>query len=261
MQKCNALLSATLLAIIILSGSASAELRWEAGVKGGANWAQLTGDQISLWLSDDNSEFAGVIGDNELGFCGGIFLTAFFNDFFGLQTEALYIQKGGQGKASGYTVYEYENDNPRPAFFEGTMYAYFDYIEVPLMAVFEFDATDDAKVRLRGYAGTTFGFKANAEVRLEGTAEVELQDTSIRSESIDETRDVTDLVKSFEFGLIFGGAVYWDIGDVDLLIESRWERGLTTIDNTTQYQDIYTSNINLMFGVSVPFGGGSDSSD
>ncbi len=68
---------------------------------------------------------------------------------------------------------------------------------------------------------------------------------------IDEREDIGERVQNFEFGLIFGGEVYWDIGKVDLLIESRWERGLTLLDNTTIYRDIYTSNVSLMYGVSV----------
>ena len=61
--------------------------------------------------------------------------------------------------------------------------------------------------------------------------------------------------KTFEFGLIMGASVYRDIGKEDLVFESRWERGLTTIDNTTLYRNIETGNVCLMFGFSYPFGG------
>ena len=255
MRKGNLVVLIALLASIIFSGSVSADLRWQAGLKGGANWGKLKGDPVSLWLGGEDSQLAGSIGDSKLGFNGGAFLTLFFNDFIGIQGEAMFIQKGGKGTASGEIIYYPPYDNPRPAFFNGEVSANLDYVEFPVMAVFEFDASEGGKIRLRGMAGMTFAFNIHAEARLKGPAEVEMQDTNKRFYEVDEREDFGELVKEFEFGLIFGGAVYWDIGKVDLLIESRWERGLTSLDNTTLYRDIHTSNVSLMFGVSVPIGG------
>ena len=90
---------------------------------------------------------------------------------------------------------------------------------------------------------------------MKGTATITLQDTSTRYQDIDQKEEIGNYVKNFEFGLMFGGAVCWDIGNVDLVIEGRWERGLTTLDNTTLYRDINTRNISLLFGFSYPFGG------
>jgi len=244
-----------LLVLLSLSDHASAGLRWEAGAKGGLNWARLTGDQVGLWLGQGDSQLAGSVGDNKLGFNGGIFVTSFLNDFFGIQAEAMYVQKGGEGIASGTYIYRPPYDNPREVNFDGNLYAYVDYIEFPVLAVFDFEATDNDKVRLRGFAGPVFSFSLRAEARLKGTAYVEAQDTNLRTQSIDEREEIGERVKSFEFGMMFGGAVYWDIGKVDLLIESRWEKGLTTLDNTTLGRDIKTSNVSLLFGFSYPFGG------
>jgi hypothetical protein len=255
MRKGALLIVITIIVSVIFSNAAFAELRWQAGVKGGTNWGKLKGDPVSLWLGGENSQLAGSIGDSKLGFTGGAFLTMFFNDFIGIQGEVMYIQKGGKGTASGTIIFYPPNDNPRPGFFNGTVSATLDYVEFPVMAIFEFEATEGGKVRLRGMAGPTFAFNIHAQSRLEGRAEVEMQDTNKRYYDIDEREDIGERVKNFEFGLIFGGAVYWDIGKVDLLIESRWERGLTSLDNTTLYRDIYTSNVSLMFGVSVPIGG------
>ncbi len=255
MRKGNLLVSITLLVILIMSAQASAELRWEAGAKGGVTWGKLAGDQIGIWLGGEDSQLAGTVGDNKPGFNGGIFVTAFFSEFFGVQVEAMYVQKGGEGVASGTAIYHPDYDNPREVFFDGTVYAYVDYIEFPVLAVFNFDATDGSKVRLRGYAGPVFAHNIRAEARLKGTAYVEAQDTNYRTQSIDEREDIGQRVKNFEFGLMFGGAVYWDIGNVDLVIESRWEKGLTTLDNTTLYRDIKTSNVSILFGFSYPFGG------
>jgi hypothetical protein len=216
MRKGALLIVITIIVSVIFSNAAFAELRWQAGVKGGTNWGKLKGDPVSLWL-------------------GG--------------------EKGGKGTASGTIIFYPPNDNLRPVFFNGTVSATLDYVEFPVMAIFEFEATEGGKVRLRGMAGPTFAFNIHAQSRLEGRAEVEMQDTNKRYYDVDERKDIGELVKNFEFGLILGAAVYWDIGKVDLLIESRWERGLTSLDNTTLYRDIYTSNVSLMFGVSVPIGG------
>ena len=105
MRKGNLILSITLLVSLALSAQASAELKWEMGVKGGANWGKLTGDAVSLWLGGDDSQLAGSIGDSKLGFNGGIFAAAFFTEFFGVQVEAMYNQKGGQGIASGTYIF------------------------------------------------------------------------------------------------------------------------------------------------------------
>ncbi len=257
MRKGIVLLVITCIFSIVLSSDLSAsDLRWQAGVKGGANWAKMKGDPISLWLGDNvDGQLAGTVGDAKLGFTGGAFLTCFFNDFFGLQTELMYVPKGGQGIASGQIIFYPEYDNPRPAFFDGEVYLNFDYVEIPLLAVFEFEATDGGKVRIRGLAGTTFAFNVSAEARLKGTAEITMQDESTRYQEIDQKEEIGQYVKEFEFGLMFGGAVYWDIGKVDLLLESRWSRGLTTLDNTTLYRNINTSNVSLLFGFSYPFGG------
>lgn len=255
MRKGNLIVAITLLVSIILSAQASAELKWEMGAKGGVDWAKLTGDEIGLWITGDNGQLAGTIGDNKLGFNGGIFATAFFTDFFGVQVEAMYTQKGGQGIASGTYIEEPDNGNPTPVDFDGTIYAYFDYIEFPVLAVFNFDATDDSSVRLRGFLGPTFAYNVRSKARLEGTVYAQLGDTSTQTHSIDESIEVDEYVKSFEFGLLFGGAAYWDIGSVDLIFEGRWEMGMTTLDNTTLARDVKTSNVSLLFGFAYPFGG------
>lgn len=255
MRKGILLTVITALVCVIFTGNVFAELRWELGAKGGVNWGKLTGDQLSLWLGGEDSQLAGSVGDNKLGFNGGLFATAFFTPFFGVQVEAMYIQKGGQGAAEGEIIYQPDNDTPRPGEFTGTIYAYFDYIEFPVLAVFNFDATDDSKVRLRGFAGPVFAFNVRADARLEGTAYVQGQDTNYRTENVDQTQDAGDYVKQFEFGMMFGGAACWDIGAVDLIFEGRWEMGLTTVDNTTLYRDIKTSNVSILFGFAYPLGG------
>jgi hypothetical protein len=255
MRKCNLIIIIVLaVSFILTSGVSADELRWELGLKGGATWGQLIGDPLSFWATGSDGQLSGTIADNKLGFNGGLFLTLFFNDWIGIQGEAMYMQKGGQGLATGQIMYYPEGDNPRPAFFDGTAYLNLENIEFPVLAIFEFKASEGGKVRLRGLAGPVFSYNIHAETRLEGTAEITLQDTSTRSQSIDQTEEVGQYVKSFEFGLMFGGAVYWDIGNVDLLIEGRWQRGLNTIDNTTQGREIRTSNVSLLFGFSYPFG-------
>ncbi len=256
MRKGIVLLVITCIFSIVLSSNLTAmDLRWELGAKGGANWGKLTGDQVSLWLSGDNGQLAGSIGDSKLGFNGGIFVTAFMTEFFGIQVEAMYNQKGGEGIASGELVYQEAGQNPKLVQFDGTAYLYLDNIEFPVLAVFNFDATDGSSVRLRGFAGPVFGFNMNSEQRLKGDITEELEDTTTKTTSIDEKREIGNYVKSFEFSLMIGGAVYWDIGNVDLVLEGRWEGGLTTLDNTTNYSDVETGNVAILVGFSYPFGG------
>jgi len=220
------------------------------------NWASLTGaDNVTMWLEGEDSELVGDVGDFKSGFIGGAFLTLFLSDMIGIQTEAMYIQKGGEGPAKGQIIFRPEYGQPQFALFDGTVYAKINYIEVPLLAVFRFDAVDSGNLRIHGLAGPTFALKTDAKGSLEGQGRIKLQDESYRLVDVDQEDDLRNRVKNFEFGILIGAAVYWDIGNVDLVFESRWERGLTTIDNTTLYRDIETSNVCLMFGFSYPFGG------
>jgi hypothetical protein len=144
-MKRHLLVVFSLVAFVALLGvtTASAELSWEVGAKGGVSIAKFVGNDADS-----------LVKDSHVGFNGGLFVLANVTDRFGVQLEGLYTQKGGEGKVDfgGGPV-------------DVTVRA--DYIEFPLLAVFSYPASET--VSLRGFVGPGFAFNTKAEVEGGGT--------------------------------------------------------------------------------------------
>jgi hypothetical protein len=113
---CAAAVAVTLAAAVASSVGTAYGTTWEFGVKGGITNAKLTGDPVSAWLYEEDSEGAaelsGAVDDYRLGFIGGAYARADFNGFFGIQAELLYKQKGGEGPVEGTAVVTPPNQVP-----------------------------------------------------------------------------------------------------------------------------------------------------
>jgi opacity protein-like surface antigen len=109
-----------------------------AGVKGGVNMAELSGDGV-----DDL--------DMRNGFMGGGFYGFEFADGFDLRFEGLFVQKGAEGE------YVFPGDDHGH---ESKINL--DYIEVPVLVVANFGSGE--KLGFNLFAGPTFGFNMTAEV-------------------------------------------------------------------------------------------------
>ena len=134
MKKFTAIVCA--LALVAFAAQSQAATKWSAGVKGGVNMADLSGDDV------ENTSM-------KTGFMGGAFAEAGFTEDFGLRIEGLYVMKGAEVDSSGTT---------------GTLKA--DYIEFPVLFVAKFPAGE--KLKLSIFAGPTFGFNINAESESQG---------------------------------------------------------------------------------------------
>jgi hypothetical protein len=124
-----------ILALLPLS-NAAAQLKWEAGVKGGVSMANLYGSDV------DNTSI-------KYGAAGGAFVTAQITEMFGVQLEGLYMQKGAK----------YDDTDSTGAAITGKLKL--DYIEIPLLAVASFKAAE--KVMINVYAGPALGILASAK--------------------------------------------------------------------------------------------------
>jgi hypothetical protein len=84
---------------------------------------------------------------------------------------------------------------------------------------------------------------------------MEMPDTSHKIVSVDETRDADAIIENFQVGGVLGFSISYALDKVDLVLDARWGRGFTTIDNTTAAEhDSYNSGINIQAGVAIPFG-------
>ena len=242
------------LLIVALACGAAYGVTWETGLKLGMNSAKLTGDPVSAFVAGENGDLAGSVSDSRLGFIGGAYLKVNFNDYFGVQAEVQYVQQGGEGPVSGTAIMERPNQNPELAEFDGTLLLNLDYVEMPVLAVFSYKADEQGRLRLHAFIGPTFAYCASAEVQLKGEAKFDEPDTSHEIVAVDETRDADTIIEDIQIGGVLGFSLSYALGKVDLLLDARWGRGLTTIDNTTTGHDSYNSGIGIQAGVAIPFG-------
>jgi hypothetical protein len=240
--------------VIMLAASAAYGVTWEAGLKLGANQSSLTGDPISLWATGDNSQLAGSVGEYSLGFIGGGYVKANFSDFWGIQAELQYTQMGGEGPVTGTAIFYPPNLTPEEVEFDGTLLLHLDYIEVPVLAVFSFRTSKESPLVLHGFFGPTFAFLTSAEVELKGDATVGTPGIDQQVKGIDQTEDAKPYVEDFHAGGIVGGSLSYSLDRIDILLDVRWGRGFTTIDNTTTARNSYNNVFSLQAGIGIPFG-------
>lgn len=193
-----------------LPAAASAQ-SMEAGVKGGVTFATVP--QIGQALDFDSSTT-----DYRAGLAVGGFVTYDVNDWFGVQPELLYVQKGVEVTRT--------DEAAAP-----TDRVEVDYLEIPVLARFS-GGPSDTRVYL--FAGPTFGIRLKATIR-EERGEVTIE------------RDVGDELTRTDVGLTFGGGVQAGF----LLVEARYTEGLTHINKpgSPLIADVHNRTFGFMAGV------------
>jgi len=170
---------------------------------------------------------AGIRGDgtsdwsNRNGFAGGGFFFLPFSDYFGLQAEVLYVTKGA--------VHE-EDFNGQPL--KTTLDLV--YLEIPVLA--RLTIPTSVRVTPTIFAGPALGLK------IKGQQEAEYQGQS--------TSEEIEGLKSTDFGLVLGGGLDVDTGYGKILVDLRYEFGLT---NILEEGDIKNGAFLIMGGYSLNF--------
>lgn len=157
------------------------------------------GFKLGLNISDfrgNDVEGAGELLDWKAGLCAGAFMSYRVNEWFALQPELLYSMKGMKLGL---------------LFLDAITFS-LDYIEVPVLAVFNIPAGGTLKPF--AYAGPVFGFNVRSEVS-----------ASLFEE--EETVDVADYTNGFEFSLALGAGINFDIAGRALIFDFRYVPGLT----------------------------------
>jgi len=222
--------------VCLTAGPVAAQVKWNAGFKGGVGLAKITGDTgFSDSISDgvNTLDFFGDFGDKRTGLTGGGFVTADVNESFGIRLELLYAQKGGTGKLN-------VNLNGIPA---GTADMTFklDYFEIPALLVGTFPTSGGTKFNVFG--GPVLAFNTGAKFKLEFQGQSDEQ-------------DIGDSVESTDFGLAIGAGVKIPASPgVGIVIDGRYTLGLSKFPKTGE--DNKNSDLVFMAGLSFPLGGAS----
>ena len=172
--------------VLFLVFSTNIDAQFNAGIIGGVNIATFDAenDEISsrvLWGA-------------------GFILSYDLNENFSLQTEPMYLKKGG--------IREQQDDDPKLTLSQ-------DYIEIPILLNFGYGE----KSKFHLVAGPTFGFTISSEL--------EADISGIMFEA-----DIIDLTESIDVGLCFGGGFSTEISPGSLFLEVKYNMGLTNLSKT-----------------------------
>lgn len=142
----NVLVALCCIAVVSVSLDNAEARKAYAGIKGGVNIADITGDD------------AEGLGSRN-GFVGGAFYGIDFTDDFGVRLDALYVQKGAEGQ---FVVDDGDTHD---------VIVSLDYLEFPVLFMVGFPTSEKFAVNL--FAGPTFGFNMSAELEIPEHGETE----------------------------------------------------------------------------------------
>jgi opacity protein-like surface antigen len=179
------------------------------------------GPKLGLNLSDlsgDVEEATDSGSDMKTGFCGGAFLAWAISDWFTLQPEFLYSQKGADAKD-----------------YDGTISL--NYIEIPLLAMLTIPM--EGRFTPNVFVGPSFAFNIKAEASSGGAS-----------------LDIKDEISSTDIGIALGAGVkVGEIGPGAITADIRYTMGLTNVlDNElADLADVSVKNRVFCFMVGYAF--------
>ena len=135
--------------------------------------------------------------DSKTGFVGGAFATFGLGSLFAVQPELLYSQKGFEASEGELTAQLGTN-----------------YVEIPVLLKAQFQL---AMLRPAIYAGPVLSMETGCTVSIVGV-----------SVDCDDDEDFVDREKS-EWGAVFGANLDFFLGPVMLLLDARYQLGLTNL--------------------------------
>jgi hypothetical protein len=231
--------------------------KYSIGILGGLNIPDLTGggdNPLSSGWSSRKGEAFGITGTFNLG------------SNLSLRADILYSSEGG--KHDGMQAINASTLNPMvPA---GTyFYADFhnesilNYLEIPVMIKYKIPVSKISSfyADLGPYAGMIL----NAKQKTSGSSIVYADEAGMIPVSFDQTTgnpvqipfdantDITDDIKTFNFGLTGGIGFSQGVGLGDISLEIRGAYGLTTIQKNIQNGSSHTGNLLFALIYSIPF--------
>lgn len=212
----------TIFAIVVVFTLSSASVSAQgltAGLKGGMNIANLHGKDVKVLEEDIGADLV-----SKMGFCAGGFITYNINDMFAIQPELLFTMKGAKAEKEilGETM-------------KVTMKA--NYLEIPVLAKLSIPTLGTVKPSL--FVGPSLGIKLSGKLK-----------TEIAGISAEE--DISEDLKSTDFGLVFGGGIDFGLGRGKLTVDARYTLGLTKVHEPEEEEEMDIKNgvISIMVGYS-----------
>jgi hypothetical protein len=230
---------------VMVTGSLPAQTSVDVGFKGGVSFARYRVDSLSGDVINHDSDF-------KTGIVAGAFFTFHVSDYFAIQPEILFSQKGNKGSMSAIEI----TYGPS-RYMEWRWEDKLNYLELPALL----------KVRLPGrgevhpdlFVGPFLACKLSAKQEWEST----LRDSAgvlLRHDSGEG--DVGGFFKDVNFGLTFGGDLVINTKLATIVFDIRYELGLTDIEEpmdellskvgTTRQGEIKNESVFFMVGVSFP---------
>lgn len=234
----------------------TSDSKFSLGVYGGLNTPRLTGgggNPLSEgWTSRTGGGYGGTL-DWTTG------------KHFAWRADILYSSQGGQ--RSGMQALDGSSFNPQIP--TGT-YLYADYnnesimnyLEVPVMAKYIIPFSRSTRFYID--LGPNIGFLLNAKQKTQGSSIVYAdaggnQPVSINPQtgqpfpvSFDADTDVTDDIKSVNFGITGGIGFAQGMGFGDVFIDFRGAYGLTTVQKDSKNGNSHIGNLLIALGYSIP---------
>jgi hypothetical protein len=152
---------------------------------------------INIANVDTNVEDLPDVIDSKTGFVGGAFATFGLGSLFAIQPELLYSQKGFEASEGDLTAELGTN-----------------YFEIPVLLKAQFQL---AMLRPAVYAGPVVSFETGCTVTVIGI-----------SVDCDDEEGFGDR-KTTDWGAVFGANVDFFLGPVMLLLDARYQLGLTNL--------------------------------
>ena len=209
MKRMLVLLSTIL--VYALSPAPAAAQGISLGAKLGLNVADLGGDD--------------GYADSRTGFAGGAQLVYQFNEWFALQPEVFYAEKGA-----------------KPRWLDDTTLK-LNYMEVPILARVNLPMASASSLQPHLYAGPAFSFRLSCRAAFDED---------------DEEIDCDDIpgepfrAKDNDVGLVLGGGLDFLMARGAFTIEGRYTMGLNSIDDTGGDFDVKNRAFTVLVGLSVP---------
>ncbi len=204
--------------ICVLSESSAAQTNVDVGFKGGASLARFQGQDISYDV------------ETKTGFTVGGLLTVSVNNYFAIQPEVLFVQKGTKGSVSAF---EFSFQGVR--YHEGYWEDRLNYLEVPVL--FKLTIPVDAKVEPGLFVGPSFAIKLSAEEKWASTFS---DSNGVLLGESSGVEDIDKLIKDVEFGVAVGGDLKINVRFAKVFVDVRHTLSLTRIDKP---RDILLSKI------------------
>ena len=184
--------------------------------EGGFVWGARLGLNYSSFAGENSDDY-----DVKTGAVLSLFTRLDLNNSFYFQPEINYTSKGMSDRV--------EINNVKFEF----VHAY-TYLEVPILVKYDFGSVVGDGFKPELFIGPFAAMKLNSEITLE------------ENQSGDPI-EIND-IKSFDYGVAFGGGFGVAVDNVDVLFELRWTLSMNKFDNSSQNLDFKHKVFSLSLG-------------